>query len=153
MLSSLDAEEASAHDAYQYIGLPLPRRVCHLDWNYVYKIVDWETWRYFPDAEPEPRWEIGPWPIYGWRWEQFETCEIRWEATRTIRPHHHVTQTQCEWALRVGGVLVALYGSGAAARAAGAAMALTTGTSWDVHEVCKTEDIIVWPNSYHTRTI
>ena len=143
-LLSLEAEEAGAHRLAMTLNVPLvPKRVCTLEWNYVYKIVDWETRRYFPDAEPEPRWEVGPWPIYSWRWEQEEVCRTEWKRPTVPNPHYHVNKTVCRWLVRAGSFSLGFFPTATAARAAAAGLGVAAG-EFNIQQRCDTEDTVVY---------
>ncbi len=143
-LLSLEAEEASAHPLTVTLNVPLiPERVCTLEWNYVYKIVDWEAERYFPDAEPEPRWVVGPWPVYGWRWDQEEVCHTEWRRPTVPNPHYHVHETVCRWLVRAGGFSLGFFPTATRARAAAAASGVFAGEI-DIQKRCETTDTVVY---------
>lgn len=143
-LLSLEVEEASAHPLTVTLNVPLiPVSVCTLEWNYVYKIVDWETSRYFPNAEPEPRWVVGPWPVYGWRWDQEEVCHTEWRRPTAPNPHYHVPETVCRWLVRAGGFSLGYFPTTRAARAFAAGTGVGAGEI-DIQQRCHTEDIVVY---------
>ncbi len=136
VLSSLEADPASAHDA-RYPGIPYRAWVCNYEWQHIQVVVGYH--------DPAPvGWEMHP--IYAWKWELVQVCRDEWRWTQGLpRLHAHLTETQCKWGLRVGGVLLAWYGAAAAAaRAAGAYAAGSQDTDIDVFKVCEAEDVILW---------
>lgn len=146
VLSNLEAEQASAHDAETTL-FHRPSYICRHEWQHVQVVTHYvDEFGNGPYPSPGATWGGPPlFPVYAWKQELVRVCNWELVPVTVPNPHVHVSQESCEWGLRIGGVIVAVYGSAAAAaRAAGAYAAGTQGTDIDVLKLCETEDIILW---------
>ena len=143
IISTLEVEPASADPGHlPNVVLRERQRICVPAWIYVYKLVDYETWRYFPDAEPEPRWVIGPWPVYGWRWESVESCSWEWVDVSRPQAHSHISKEICKWLVRAGGFILGVAPTRLAARVIASAAGVSFGEI-NLVEKCEIKESII----------
>lgn len=145
VLSSLEPEQASAHEARKTL-FHRPTRVCSWEWQHVRVVTHYvDEFGNGPYPGPGSTWGPPLFPVYAWKLELVEVCAWILVPVTVPNPHVHVSQESCEWGVRAGGVVIALYGSAAAAiRALAAYAAGTQGTDYDIIRQCETEDIILW---------
>ena len=142
VLSTLEAEPTSAHDPTRN-GLPFPKKVCHWEQRRIQVIVG------YVDDYGRPSYEalgLRVFPVYAWKSELVEVCEWKLVRDRIPIPHYHLTETQCSWVLKVGGVTLGTFGTSRAAKAAAAALGLSAGTSADIQRLCTEHDVVVYLN-------
>lgn len=95
------------------------------------------------DAEPEPRWEVGPWLVYGWRWDQEEVCHPEWRRPTVPNPHYRVSHTVCRWLVSAVGFSLGYFPTTRAAKAAAAASGVVV-CEIDIQKRCETTDTVVY---------
>ncbi|MDE0068010.1 MAG: hypothetical protein OXN44_14205 [Acidimicrobiaceae bacterium] len=137
---------ASAHDEFRN-GLPFPERVCNWEWQHVQVVTHYvDEFGNGPYPGPPPQYGPPLYPVYAWKYELVEVCEWRMVRPQIAIPHHHLTETQCTWVVKIGTTTLGVFGSSPAARAFAAALGLGAGTSVDIQRVCEENDIIVYLN-------
>ena len=144
VLSTL-AEKASAHDPVRYT-LPYPTHVCEWNWEHV-QVVTHYVDEFGNGPYPGPGSPFGPplFPVFAWKQELVRTCHWEWVRDPVPIPHHHLTQTQCKWALVVGTVTLGYLATTGLARTAAAALGLSQG-QYSIDRFCEEHEVVVFLN-------
>ncbi|MDE0702038.1 MAG: hypothetical protein OXH61_15100 [Acidimicrobiaceae bacterium] len=142
VLSTLKAEEASAHDMERALGAPYLKRECEWKWKWVAEVSHYvdsngnltqPTFTSYDDSQP----------VFVWSWKWVEECRWVWVDSVVTVAHLHLTETQCEYALLIGSVLLGMFPSTRAAQLAAAVMGLAVGAYHIETRSCETSERIV----------